>query len=221
MASSNQASTTANTQNKASSLNYNNSVKQQAGFTGKAQQAGLMTQLQDFLNQNAVKRLGIQSDKSASQSGYQAKLMDMYRSLAGTQVTSANAAQKLQMDQASADLNAAKLQETHNQNAKNTALAQDKNAQSQMTPYDKLAKAAQGYSKIWGGPSNTSGMANLIAKQWAGNGSNLFTDSTKSQSANGQEFIHQLLSENPHLSAASQAALRSLGQQYFNNMYKK
>jgi hypothetical protein len=221
MASSNQASTTANSQNKSAALNYNNSIGEQAGFTGKAQQAGLMTQLQDFLNQNAVKRLGLQSDKSAAQSGYQGKLMDMYKGLADSQMSASSNAYKLQMDQAAADLNAAKLQETVNQNQKTNALAQDKNAQAQMTPYDKLAKAASGYGNIWGGQSNTSGMARVVADQWSGNGNQAFMDKNKSQSQNGQEFIRQLMAENPHLTAASKSALQSLGQQYFNNMYKK
>ena len=221
MASSNQRATTANTENKASSLDYNNSMQQRAGFEGKNQQAGLLGQFQDFLNQNEVKRLGIQSEKSQTQSGYQMKLMDMYKGMADSQTSSSNAQYKMQMDQAKADLDATTLQNTINNQEVDNNLEADKFKQSQMSPYDKLAQAAQGYSNIWGGPSNTSGMANLVAAQWQGKDSEEFMRADQSQSLNGQEFIRQLMIENPNLTPASQAALQSIGMQYFNNMYRK
>lgn len=212
MATQNLANTDANTQRKTSSLNYNNTMQQRAGFEGAAQKTGLMNGLNDFINQNAVKRLGIQGEQSGTEAGYKTKLLDMYGQLASQQGTNQASAIKAAQDQVNWEKTFKEKQAT------DTALMR-KGEQASMSPYQKLAQTAAGYGNIWG-PTDQKGMAQMIINQYQDpTGQADFTNANQSQSMNGQAFIRQLMQANPHIQ--QQAALQDMATQFFNNMYKK
>jgi hypothetical protein len=200
----NQRANTSNTERKTSSLNYNNTMQQKAGFEGAAQRSGLMGQLNDFTNANEVKRLGVASDQSKTSADYKMKQMDMYSKMAEQQGSNDSSAFKAAQDQKN-------WEDTFAQKERAANASTDATARKQMTPYDKLAEATKG-TGIWG-PTDVAGITKLIADAYGK--ANL--DSSKSKDMNGQEFIQNLLAANPGLE--SQAALRKLGTQYFNDSY--
>jgi len=216
MAASNLSNTDANAQREASALNYNNTMGQRAGFEGAAQQTGLMNGLNDFINSNEAKRLGIQGEQSGTESGYKMKLMDMYGQMASKQGTSEADAYKAAQAQSNSDRTFKLAQD-------NAATAKDKYSQTQMTPYDKLIQSAGGMGLDSSGTAPTT-VADLIKAQYVGADNNKFLDPNQSQSLNGNEFIKQLMTENPAILARpgfSQASFEDLARQYFDNMYKK
>lgn len=212
MATQNLANTDANTQRKASSLNYNNTMGERAGFEGAAQKGGLLNGFNDFLNQNAMKRLGIQGEQSGVASGYKMKLMDMYSQMASQRGSNEASAMKAAQDQSN-------WEQTFRQKQLTDASLINKASQGQMTPYEKLAQTAHGYGNIWG-PTDQAGIAKAIVNQYQDAYQQKdFMDPNKSQSLNGTEFIRQLMQANPHIE--QQQAFQDMATQFFNNMYKK
>lgn len=227
MASSNQRANTSNTENQQAALDYNTTMGQRAGFEGKAQQTGLMGQLNDILNQNAVKRMGVQSEQSRSGSEYQMALMNMQKGLADSEAAGIGNLAKAQADQASAALDASKF-DLENRKFNET---RDQNAFNNMSPYERLAASSAGYkddqgTPLWADRAKQSDMAALITDQWTGasedpNTKGNWNNPDASPGVNGQEFIRQILNENPNMSGAEQRAIAAMASQFFNSQTRK
>lgn len=210
-ASGNQRALNTNSAGKVSSLNYNNSMQQRAGFEGAAQKSGLLSGYTDFVNGNESKRFGVTSEEAAAKAGYRMKQMDMYQNLASVESSSANDAAKMQADAYKAAQAQSNWQKTYDQKERfdNKAVT----AKASNGSYDKLEAATRGLG-IWG-DEDAANIVKMITESYNQDGKSFMFEGSKD--LNGQAFIRQLLAKNPNFQ--QQPAIMKLADQFFKDQY--